>query len=101
MPKGNTDFCSPLCKLIGNIKKKENGCWEWKGAKTKNGYGKIRVGKSTYLVHRFAFELFHGVKVKERLVSHTCRNKLCTNPDHLKLKEVNNELQSFNSSANR
>ena len=57
------------------------GCWNWRRAKTKNGYGTTGT-KNTY-VHRLAFELWKSDIPKGFLVCHHCDNPKCFNPDHL------------------
>lgn len=58
----------------------ENGCWNWVGKSTKQGYG---VWQITVVAHRLSWEIERG-KVPEGLVlDHLCRNPSCVNPDHL------------------
>lgn len=39
----------------------DNGCWNWKGSKDRDGYGRIKVYKNiTTGVHRMIFEYKHG-----------------------------------------
>lgn len=63
------------------LKKTEQGCLEWQGARTSLGYGIIRVGKKTYKAHRWFFEQAHGYE--PNVVRHTCDNPSCCNLDHL------------------
>lgn len=71
-----------------------NGCWEWIGGKTPDGYGRINIctnGKvhATY-AHRVMFEqekfgtLFTISEGYD--VDHLCKNRCCINPDHLQLR---------------
>src|SRR5437016_12881449 len=57
-------------------------CWEWTGAKTIDGYGSFRNGK-TVRAHRFAYELLVGPIPKGLSIDHLCRNPACGNPVHL------------------
>lgn len=67
------------------------GCWNWKGNKSKSGYGRIRYLGKKVLVHRLMFAWITGKslsKVVSRnnlIIDHICNNKCCCNPDHLRL----------------
>lgn len=60
---------------------KNGECWEWKGGRTKNGYGTHRGTTA----HRCAYEAVNGVIPAGMVVMHTCDNPPCINPAHLKL----------------
>lgn len=63
----------------------DSGCWEWTGARSTNGYGKIQekeAGTSTY-AHRVSYELHVSAIPSGLVIDHLCRNKLCVNPEHL------------------
>lgn len=65
-----------------------NGCWEWTGWISTEGYGGFQTPKrprgprSTY-AHRFSYELLVGPIPKGLHIDHLCRNRKCVNPDHL------------------
>jgi hypothetical protein len=60
-------------------------CHIWTGATDLNGYGKLNVGGETRGAHRLAYEWDHGDIPDGRMIDHTCNNKSCVNPDHLRL----------------
>lgn len=63
-----------------------DGCWTWRAAMFKNGYGRFRPnGKDgiNALAHRYAYTLLRG-RIKSGLVlDHLCRNRACVRPSHL------------------
>lgn len=61
----------------------EKGCWIWKGSKSKNGYGQIKVNKTTKEVHRVSYQEYKGKIPTGMIVRHICDVKHCLNPDHL------------------
>lgn len=60
------------------------GCWEWTGARTKQGYGIVNRGKNRS-AHRIAFLYANGPdSLPGKLqVCHRCNNPPCVRPDHL------------------
>lgn len=74
-------------KLVYN----KDNCWIWIGSQAGEGYGKIRAFGKIYLTHRLSYILHKG-KIKKGLeIDHLCRNRLCSNPEHLEAvtKQVN------------
>lgn len=64
---------------------KTDSCWLWTGAKLKTGYGSIRIKKKAERAHRIAYQLAVGEIPAGGLILHSCDNKLCVNPSHLKV----------------
>ena len=63
-------------------------CWDWKRTKS-NGYGCFvikRGGKRHYyFVHRLVYQLLVEPIPYGLTIDHICRNKGCSNPDHLRV----------------
>jgi hypothetical protein len=74
---------------------KTDECWNWKGSKTRGGYGQIRFNCKLELAHRFMWLICYGEIPEGLLVRHKCRNK-CVNPEHLELGTYqDNHLDQF------
>ncbi len=65
-------------------------CWVWRG-KLKDGYGRFSYEGQTGRAHRIAYETFvgpipsHDAEGKVLVLDHKCRNRACTNPEHLEV----------------
>ncbi len=58
-------------------------CWEWKGSRLKNGYGRRFVQTTTFKAHRLAYYLTFGVDPGALQTCHTRDHPSCCNPAHL------------------
>ncbi|MGC0237321.1 HNH endonuclease signature motif containing protein [Arthrobacter sp. SD76] len=69
---------------------KTESCWEWTAGKNKAGYGCMNVRKAdgrktTARTHKLSY-LLHTGPIPDALdVDHTCHNRACVNPHHLRL----------------
>lgn len=63
----------------------ETGCWEWTGHSYPNGYGVLKVFGSDVSAHRYSYELHKGPIPVGMCILHSCDNKKCINPDHLRV----------------
>ena len=85
MPKGVYPR-RPLETRLWSRVTKGPGCWDWTGAKTKEGYGMIGAGgegNKRVLTHRAAYEMVNGPIPEGLQIDHLCRNTRCCNPAHL------------------
>lgn len=64
---------------------KSNGCWGWKGYIAKTGYA---ILSSRFLkeqrAHRISFIIHKGEIPEGLYILHSCHNRSCTNPEHLR-----------------
>lgn len=66
----------------------QEGCWEWMGGKNEKGYGRFNLTspqRRLIRAHRFAYESLVGPIPKGKVPDHTCGNKGCCNPYHIRL----------------
>lgn len=80
-------------RLLSRTTKNEKDCWEWTGPKNNAGYGLMNTCRKDLkmaTVHRIMMvEHVKSINYTDRVeVLHLCGNKLCVNPDHLKLGNV-------------
>lgn len=77
----------PLDERIARWKRNKiqinNGCWEWTGSKTRNGYGQAGLGGNLLMVHRITYQHYIGPIPAGLDLDHLCRNRACCNPRHL------------------
>lgn len=73
------------------------GCWEWTGLMNGTGYG----SHAGTCAHRFSWSLKNGPIPKGMQIDHLCRNRACSNPDHLELVTAQENNRRSNSASAR
>lgn len=69
-------------------KKGPDGCWIWKGGKSKEGYGQYSFKGICFWSHRLSYILEHGYIDDKLTIDHLCRNPTCVNPKHLEMVTI-------------
>jgi hypothetical protein len=59
------------------------GCWLWQGKPTTTGYGQTYRDGKNQKAHRYVYEQVKGAIKPGYQLHHTCKNRLCVNPDHM------------------
>lgn len=86
-------------RLMANSVVIDTGCWQWIGAITPKGYGKLnvycKVKRKTVSrwAHRVAYETLVGPIPDDMQVDHTCEHEGCINPNHFELVTNNENLK--------
>lgn len=63
----------------------ESGCWLWTGYVLPNGYGyTYRPGSAREYAHRLSYEDRFGPIDDGAQIDHTCHERSCVNPGHLR-----------------
>lgn len=76
----------PAVLFWTKVEKRGDGCWEWQGARTRFGHGRMRIDGKEVGAHRFSFALHNpDAEIDGAVVRHSCDNPPCVNPNHLLL----------------
>ena len=69
----------------------ETDCWIWNGTTEENKkyYPQLRIDGVNYYVHKLIARVYNN---EGSIIKHSCKNKRCVNPDHLKTATKSYEI---------
>lgn len=73
-----------LDRIKNNTTISDTGCWEWQKSCNSAGYGQLTENKKYWSAHRYAYACKNTLSDGD-VVRHTCHNRKCCNPEHLKI----------------
>lgn len=93
--RGDKEFESNVLAKVGRTGNPDE-CWLWQGSiEQKNGYGRYKH-KGKYLkAHRLVYEFCVGPIPEGEVVRHSCDNPPCTNPKHLLVGTVQDNVDDM------
>jgi hypothetical protein len=89
-----------LADLLDQRTRKTATCWIWTGTINDSGYGRMNYQGRDQRAHRLALQAI-GVEMPDgMMVDHTCRNRACVNPAHLRVVDAKtNTIENSESIA--
>jgi hypothetical protein len=88
-------FTEKQINLFWSHVDKSGECWNWIAKHTQDGYGSLKLNRKMYSAHRVAYEISTGDNPSGFVVMHSCDNKSCCNPAHLKKGTHRDNMQDM------
>ena len=85
-------------KRFGSYYKIIDECFVWQRALDKDGYGSFYFLKKLRRAHRVAYYFSFGDIPENMVIDHTCKNRACVNPKHLRVvTKLQNTMENSKS----
>jgi len=80
-----------------------SGCWVWTANRNNKGYGLFRPGGTApkELAHRLSYADAFGPIPQGGLILHSCDNRLCVNPAHLRVGTFKDNVADMDERGRR
>lgn len=70
-----------------------NECWCWNASISFGGYGQVSLCGQNWKAPRIAYYLHYGIDPLDKMILHSCDNRLCCNPYHLRTGNCKENMQ--------
>ena len=65
------------------LEETDAGCFEWRGTRNGDGYGRIGIKGKNTTTHRVMWTIEHGEIPSDKVIRHKCNNRACARLSHL------------------